>query len=260
MIEVKDKLVTAESLSALHEHNKNTYMPMVDPTGSGTMSFDGDITTNYLKTLNGIETDGGIKVGNNVEVGGDIVIKNINDGLYCIHPETNEVSSMVHMNPYGNTVIGYDGYVNRNGNSILYGKDVEHYIASAGNAYYRPYYRVGDTIDVHVRTSGYVTNMGTSVFFTIPLTKPIIGEPMLDIRSDKGFILRQGGKYTHGCDGSTTPATYVHPINYSIDNNFNTGIIVTANFEDITNVVNNDSIGIYLDAKIVLFDPNEIQE
>lgn len=41
MAEVKDKIVTVESLSALHEHNKNTYLPMVDPTGSGTMTIDG---------------------------------------------------------------------------------------------------------------------------------------------------------------------------------------------------------------------------
>lgn len=40
MAEVKDKVVTVESLSALHEHNKNTYMPMVDPTGSGTLTID----------------------------------------------------------------------------------------------------------------------------------------------------------------------------------------------------------------------------
>lgn len=195
----------------------------------------------------------------NLEVTNNVIIKEANKALYCIHPETGEQSAMVHMNPYGNTVIGYDGFVNRNGNSFICGEDVEHHIASAGDIHYRPYYRAGDTIDVNVRTSGYVTNSGTSVFFTIPLTKPIIGKPMIDIRSNNGFVLRQGGKYTHGCDGSTTPATYVHPINYSVDNNFNCGLIVTANFDNATNVINNDSIGIYLDAKIVLFNPDETQ-
>ena len=42
MIEVKNKTVTVESLSALHEHDKNTYMPMVNPIGSGTMTMSGD--------------------------------------------------------------------------------------------------------------------------------------------------------------------------------------------------------------------------
>lgn len=124
---------------------------------------------------------------------------------------------------------------------------------------YRPYYKAGDTIPVNVRTSGYVTQLGTNVFFTIPLTKPIIGEPIVDIRSDKGFILRQDGKYTHGCDGATTPATYVHPIKYSVDSNFNSGIVVMAEFDDTTNVINNDSIGIYLDANITLLNPDELQ-
>ena len=40
MAEIKDKVVTVESLSTLHKHNKNTYMPMVDPTGSGTLTID----------------------------------------------------------------------------------------------------------------------------------------------------------------------------------------------------------------------------
>lgn len=44
MAEIKDKVVTVESLSILHEHNKETYMPMVDPVGSGTMTINGDGT------------------------------------------------------------------------------------------------------------------------------------------------------------------------------------------------------------------------
>ena len=42
MAEIKDKVVTVESLSVLHEHNKNTYMPVVNPVGSGMMTIDGD--------------------------------------------------------------------------------------------------------------------------------------------------------------------------------------------------------------------------
>lgn len=49
MAEIKDKTVTLESLSVLHEHNKNTYMPMVDPTGSGTMEFNGSIKVNSIR-------------------------------------------------------------------------------------------------------------------------------------------------------------------------------------------------------------------
>ena len=41
MAEIKDKSVTVESLSVLHNYNKNTYMTKVDPVGSGTITLDG---------------------------------------------------------------------------------------------------------------------------------------------------------------------------------------------------------------------------
>lgn len=40
MAGIKDKVVTVESLSTVHNYNKNTYMPMVNPTGSGTLSIN----------------------------------------------------------------------------------------------------------------------------------------------------------------------------------------------------------------------------
>ena len=42
MAEVKDKIVTVESLAAINTHNKETYMTKNDPTGSGTMTMTGD--------------------------------------------------------------------------------------------------------------------------------------------------------------------------------------------------------------------------
>lgn len=50
MAEIKDKVVTVESLSILHEHNKDTYMPIVNPIGSGTMTINGD--GNFSGNLN----------------------------------------------------------------------------------------------------------------------------------------------------------------------------------------------------------------
>ena len=48
MAEIKNKVVTVESRSTLHEHNKSTYMPMVDPVGSGTMTFNGDMIVDSI--------------------------------------------------------------------------------------------------------------------------------------------------------------------------------------------------------------------
>lgn len=51
---MKDKIITLESLSALHEHNKDAYMTQVNPAGSGSFSmdgnglFDGSVEANYF--------------------------------------------------------------------------------------------------------------------------------------------------------------------------------------------------------------------
>ena len=50
MAEIKDKVVTVESLSLVHEYNENAYMPKADPTGTGTMTMDGD--GNFTGNLN----------------------------------------------------------------------------------------------------------------------------------------------------------------------------------------------------------------
>ena len=62
MAEIKDKVVTVESLSALHEHNKNSYMPMVDPTGSGTMTMNGNAS------FTGDIVVGSLMIGTNVKL------------------------------------------------------------------------------------------------------------------------------------------------------------------------------------------------
>ena len=58
MAEVKDKIVTVESLAAVNTHNKETYMTKDDPTGSGTMTMTGD------GNFSGIVNAGSLKIGN----------------------------------------------------------------------------------------------------------------------------------------------------------------------------------------------------
>lgn len=42
MAEIKDKVVTVESLATLHEYNENAYMSKNNPVGNGTMTMNGD--------------------------------------------------------------------------------------------------------------------------------------------------------------------------------------------------------------------------
>ena len=57
MAEVKDKVVTVESLSTLHEHNKKSYMSATDPVGNGDMTINGNASF-----------AGSILIGNNVRL------------------------------------------------------------------------------------------------------------------------------------------------------------------------------------------------
>lgn len=72
MAEVKNKVVTVESLAAVNTHNKETYMTKDDPAGTGTMTitgdgnFSGDITTSSLTLGNAVlnydTTEGALKI------------------------------------------------------------------------------------------------------------------------------------------------------------------------------------------------------
>lgn len=189
-------------------------------------------------------------IDGNLSVTGDVVL-HTDKGIHGINPNTGEVSNMLHMSNYGNTVIGYDNYANQNGNTHIYGNDVVNYVASAGNSNFRPYYRAGDVISFKVITSGYVSSSGQNVYFTIPITKPVIGNPTATASSTNGFVLRQNG-YTHGSNGASSPVTYAKPTRYAIDSNYNSGFIVTVYFDVTTNVTNNSPIGVYWEGTITL--------
>jgi hypothetical protein len=62
MAGIKDKVVTVESLAILHEDSKKTYMPMSNPTGSGTMTMDGNAD------FSGNVNVGSISIGSSVKL------------------------------------------------------------------------------------------------------------------------------------------------------------------------------------------------
>lgn len=185
-------------------------------------------------------------IDGNLEVTGNIILKTNDVAIHSVHPNTGVSSEMLRMSSNGDTIIGGGGYENHNGNTNIHGEDVVNYIGSA-DVNFRPYYRAGDSIGLAVRTSGYVTSSGQNVIFTVPLTKPIIGAPNARVTKSSGFVLRQNG-YTHGSD----PSVAAIPTSIQIDSNFNSGFIVTAAFDNTTNVENNSPIGIYWNATIEL--------
>ena len=57
MADVKNKVVTVESLAAVNTHNKETYMTKSDPTGVGTLTMTGD------GNFSGVVNVGSLKIG-----------------------------------------------------------------------------------------------------------------------------------------------------------------------------------------------------
>lgn len=146
-----------------------------------------------------------------------------------------------------NVVLGRGNYNAKSGSTYIYGHDILTGVSNiATPTAYRLYRRKGDSVTLSVKTAGYVTNGGKDVSFWIPFTIPILGNPTVTVTSGSGFALRQGGLYTHGSGASTT----VSPDSYSATLYYMHGISVTATFSNLTNVTNNDSIGIYWNGTI----------
>lgn len=150
-----------------------------------------------------------------------------------------DVRTIAHINSSNNILFGHGSYNAGEGRTYIYGNDV--YVASkaAGDSQFKLYYSAGDTYDVGIRTSGYCANSGKMIYFTVPLEKPVIGSPTVTATSRNGFMLLQGGKYTHG----SASGTYVTPTSYSVALR-NGYVIVTATMSATTNAVNLETIGI----------------
>ena len=169
----------------------------------------------------------------------DMVLPN-SGKIYGYSTSGNLITVFEAQSSSNNVVINYGGYANNSGNTHIYGDDINIYSANAGNSGYRPYFRAGDVITANlIHTAGFVSTDSTTVYFTIPLTRYVLGDPTITFTSTSGFIIRQNGKYTHG----SASGTYVKPKSVEVAvNNF--GIRVNAVFSKKTNAVNNAPCGI----------------
>lgn len=163
-------------------------------------------------------------------------------GVYGKAPDGKDRLAFQPVNENGNTTLGWGNYAANNGNTNIYGDDVHIGVSYGGTIKqtFRPYYRAGDSFSTQFRGCGYITSGGKALRFSIPLSKPVIGTPKVTVTSS-GFTLRQGGKYTHGSsDSSTVQPTTIEAV---LDGSGNF-VRISAEFDDITNVINNDGIGI----------------
>ena len=146
----------------------------------------------------------------------------------------------------GDMSIGWTNYDSKLGVLYIGGTDIYNRVANtASKTEYRPYYRKGDSITIRAALGGYATSGGKAIYFVVPLTKPVIGNPTVSVASVNGLILRQNNSYPHSSSSWCKPASYTAQ-------NVNTGIGVgvLALFNDNSGVTNNSPIGVDASLKI----------
>lgn len=174
-----------------------------------------------------------------------------NNGYFCGKATDGTIIPFAYINANNNTVLGFGGYNLGYGTTNLYGNQINFGVRAGGigsnnTVFYKPYYEKGDSFSQTMYTSGYLTTSTTTVYFTVPLAKPVIGNPVVSVTSGKGFVLRQSGKYTHG----SASGSYVVPSKcdcWLLDCNT---VQVRATFSNTTNGINNDNIAIQWDGTI----------
>lgn len=178
-----------------------------------------------------------------------------NKAIFGTKPDGTACEVMNPINANGDTVIGYGHYSQRNGNTNVYGHNIAFGISDVkdgeSGTWYPYRHRGHSSTDVTIRIGGYVTGSGKEVNFVLPLSVPIIGSPKLTVTSNRGFLLRQNGKYTHGTSyNATNGYTYTFPDSYEVSYYSLYGIRITAKFSNAANATNNDVIGIYWSGNI----------
>lgn len=170
-----------------------------------------------------------------------------NAGIVGIKPDGALRDAFKPSNENGNVVIGFGNYEAADGNTNIYGYDLNFGVSNIANPdTYRPYRRRGDSLTLSIRTSGYITNAKKDLSFWIPFSVPIVGSPTVTVACGNGFQLRQGDKYICGSSASA----YAIPTTIEATATMFNGIYVKAVFSDTTNVTNNDTVGIYFNGTI----------
>lgn len=163
-------------------------------------------------------------------------------------------TAFIHVHPTSGAKVGFGvgaGGVNRGiydstlSQWLFKGNGTDTFLASA-HGEFKPYYSVGDTISTKIQTGGYCTNSKTEVRFCLPLSRPVIGVSTVTASSVDGFILRQGGAYTHG----SAAGTRAHPSSYECSYNGGNTLYIVATFADTTDAANNAACGIDASIKI----------
>ena len=142
---------------------------------------------------------------------------------------------------------GYGTYQMGNRYTYLYGGKGIIFHLKNPEAKWSPFICAGMSINIPIGTSGFITTSGKDVYFIVPISVPIIGNPTVSVSSINGLQVRQNNKYLYGSSATTwaKPSSYTASV---VD--MKSGIQVVAKMSNATNVINNDACGIYASIKI----------
>lgn len=124
-------------------------------------------------------------------------------------------------------------------------------VLTVGSNTYKPYYTAGDVIDMYWDGAGFITSSSKKILFSVPLAKPLLGNPTVTVTSTDGLRVRQGNKYLYGSSDSSyaTVSSYEASGSNSGDN----FVRISATMPNTTNVVsNNDTCGISAHIRLTL--------
>ena len=206
---------------------------------SGGASFYGDVACNGT-----FHANGNINANKDIGLAGNMWFNQNNGILFVTRNDGVLLEAINTCDGENNLSFGWTNYNEQRGDTYVGGKDVYFRVSGgASKVGYRPYYRRGDSIDVRMGTAGYVTSGTKEFYFTIPLGKPVVGNPSVSVSSINGLIIRQNSKYIIKAD-------WVQPDRYSAYIRNNNAVSVIAFWNNATNAANNSSVGIDVNIRI----------
>lgn len=130
--------------------------------------------------------------------------------------------------------------------------EVMELIANNTSGTYCPYYKVGDSFNGYWYGAGFITSTKKKVEFSIPLAKPILGNPEVNVACS--LKIRQNGAYCYGSEAQQDALPDDYELSIGLGgNSINCVCIFDTSLVDVSTVKNNACCGIaaYVNVKFL---------
>lgn len=210
-----------------------------------------DTNNKYLLIVGNGPGDGslsnafGVTASGHIDVQKKIYLNTNGEGIFQKDTEGTDRELLV-LDSNNKLSIGYGQYSQGSRETVLQAGNKLTFRLKNPDTNWRPYFAKGDSISLTIGCGGFITNSGKDVWFMIPLSKPVIGNPTVTIVSVNGLTVRQNNKYLYA--GSAT--TLVKPSSYTCVLYSSSNIRAVAKMANTTNVENNSACGVYASIKV----------